>query len=31
VFYKGSYVNLEAPGVRLEDAPMTIAWSGPFG
>ena len=31
VFYKGGYVNLEAPGVRLEDAPMTIAWSGPFG
>jgi 3-hydroxy-9,10-secoandrosta-1,3,5(10)-triene-9,17-dione monooxygenase reductase component len=31
VFYKGGYVNLEARGVRLEDAPMTIAWSGPFG
>jgi flavin reductase (DIM6/NTAB) family NADH-FMN oxidoreductase RutF len=29
VFYAGGYVNLEAPGVRLEDAPIGIAWSGP--
>ena len=31
VFYSGGYVSLAAPGVRLEDAPLTIAWSGPWG
>jgi 3-hydroxy-9,10-secoandrosta-1,3,5(10)-triene-9,17-dione monooxygenase reductase component len=31
VFYGGGYVNLESPGIRLEDAPIGIAWSGPWG
>jgi 3-hydroxy-9,10-secoandrosta-1,3,5(10)-triene-9,17-dione monooxygenase reductase component len=31
VFYAGGYVALEAPCVRLEDAPLGIAWSGPWG
>jgi flavin reductase (DIM6/NTAB) family NADH-FMN oxidoreductase RutF len=31
VFYGGGYVALETPCVRLEDAPLTIAWSGPWG
>jgi flavin reductase (DIM6/NTAB) family NADH-FMN oxidoreductase RutF len=31
VFYAGGYVHLEPAGVRLEDAPMTIGWSGPWG
>ena len=30
VFYGGGYVALEAPCVRIEDAPLNIAWSGPF-
>jgi 3-hydroxy-9,10-secoandrosta-1,3,5(10)-triene-9,17-dione monooxygenase reductase component len=31
VFYAGGYVDLEPRGVRLEDAPLGIAWSGPWG
>lgn len=31
VFYAGGYVHLEPAGVRLEDAPLGIAWSGPWG
>jgi flavin reductase (DIM6/NTAB) family NADH-FMN oxidoreductase RutF len=31
LFYDGGYVALETPGVRLEDAPLTIGWSGPWG
>ena len=31
VFFAGGYVDLEAPCVRLEDAPLSIAWSGPWG
>ena len=30
VFFSGGYVDLEAR-VRLEDAPLGIAWSGPWG
>jgi flavin reductase (DIM6/NTAB) family NADH-FMN oxidoreductase RutF len=30
VFYGGGYVKLEAPGVTIEDAPIGIAWSGPW-
>jgi 3-hydroxy-9,10-secoandrosta-1,3,5(10)-triene-9,17-dione monooxygenase reductase component len=29
VFYGGGYVNLETPQVKLDDAPIGIAWSGP--
>lgn len=31
VFYNGGYVPLESASLRLEDAPLTIAWSGPWG
>jgi hypothetical protein len=31
VFYSGGYVDLESKHVRLEDAPLGIAWSGPWG
>jgi 3-hydroxy-9,10-secoandrosta-1,3,5(10)-triene-9,17-dione monooxygenase reductase component len=31
VFYAGGYVDLQSRGVRLEDAPLGIAWSGPWG
>jgi 3-hydroxy-9,10-secoandrosta-1,3,5(10)-triene-9,17-dione monooxygenase reductase component len=31
LFYAGGYVTLETPQVRLEDAPLTIGWSGPWG
>jgi flavin reductase (DIM6/NTAB) family NADH-FMN oxidoreductase RutF len=31
VFFAGGYVDLEASCVRLEDAPLGIAWSGPWG
>jgi 3-hydroxy-9,10-secoandrosta-1,3,5(10)-triene-9,17-dione monooxygenase reductase component len=30
VFFGGGYVALEAPCVRIEDAPLNIAWSGPW-
>jgi flavin reductase (DIM6/NTAB) family NADH-FMN oxidoreductase RutF len=31
VFFAGGYVELETPYMRLEDAPLGIAWSGPWG
>lgn len=31
VFYSGGYVDLQSRHVRLEDAPLGIAWSGPWG
>jgi 3-hydroxy-9,10-secoandrosta-1,3,5(10)-triene-9,17-dione monooxygenase reductase component len=31
VFYNGGYVAIESPCVKLEDAPLSIAWSGPWG
>jgi flavin reductase (DIM6/NTAB) family NADH-FMN oxidoreductase RutF len=30
VFYAGGYVDLDTPYMRLEDAPLSIAWSGPW-
>ena len=31
VFYSGGYVTLETSCVKLDDAPISIAWSGPWG
>ena len=31
IFFSGGYASLESPYVRLEDAPIGIAWSGPWG
>lgn len=30
VFFSGGYVALEAPCVKIEDAPVNIAWTGPW-
>jgi flavin reductase (DIM6/NTAB) family NADH-FMN oxidoreductase RutF len=31
IFFGGGYASLESPYVKLEDPPLGIAWSGPWG